>query len=61
MKNVSLKRQIGSASTEWTILTLLVVAALFAPIAGDGQSTMGLIMETMQGFHKHGSKAYGLP
>lgn len=56
-----LRKQQGSVSTEWTISTLIMIAALFAPLAGDGQSVMAVLMESLQGFHKNGSAIFSLP
>lgn len=54
-------KQRGNVTTEWTVVTLVLVAALFAPIVGNGQSVMGLLMDSLQGFHKHSSFVLSLP
>lgn len=54
-------KQRGNVSTEWTISTLIMIAVLFAPLGGDGQSVMGVMMDSLQGFHKHGSAIFSLP
>ncbi len=54
-------KQRGHVSTEWTVTTMLMIAALFLPIAGDGQSVVALLMESLQGLHKHNSFVLSLP
>lgn len=54
-------KQRGHVSTEWTVATLLMLGALFLPIAGDGQSVLALLMESVQGLHKHSSFVLSLP
>lgn len=54
-------KQRGNVTAEWTVVMLVLVAALFAPIAGNGQSVMGLLMDSLQGFHKHSSFVLSLP
>ncbi len=60
-KQRAFSKQRGHVATEWAVATMILVAALFAPIAGDDQSVMGLLMESIQGFHKHNSFVSSLP
>lgn len=60
MRSRLFTKQRGHVSTEWTVATLLMLGALFLPIA-DGQSVMALLMESVQGLHKHSSFILSLP
>ena len=60
-RRASLKQQRGSTSTEWTVATLILLAALFVPAGAGGQSAMGFMMESLQNFHKHTTYVYSLP
>ena len=60
MRTSLFTKQRGHVSTEWTVATLLMLGALFLPIA-DGQSAMALLMENVQGLHKHSSFVLSLP
>ncbi|MEM8499607.1 MAG: hypothetical protein AAF542_16410 [Pseudomonadota bacterium] len=55
------RRQRGSTSTEWTVATLILLAALCVPAGANGQSVMGFMMESLQNFHKHTTYVYSLP
>ncbi len=55
------KHQRGATSTEWTVATLILLAALFVPAGPSGQSVMGFMMESLQNFHKHTTYVYSLP
>lgn len=61
MQSRNFSKQRGHVVTEWVVVTMILIFALFAPIAGNGQSVMGLLMESIQGFHKHNSFVLSLP
>lgn len=61
MHSRNFSRQRGHVVAEWVVVTMILIVALFAPIAGNGQSVMGLLMESIQGFHKHNSFVLSLP
>ena len=60
MRTALFSKQRGHVSTEWTVATLVMLGALFLPIA-DGQSVLALLMESVQGLHKHSSFVLSLP
>lgn len=57
-----MRRQRGSVSTEWVIVTLIMIMALFAPVpGGDGRSVMALFMDALRGFYMNTSYLMSLP
>ena len=61
MRSRQFSRQRGHVASEWVLVTMILIVALFAPIAGNGQSVMGLLLDSIQGFHKHSSFVLSLP
>ncbi len=61
-KKQSLTRQQGSISTEWVVLTAIMLVALFVPLpGGDGRSVMALFMDALKGFYMNSSYLLSLP
>ncbi len=60
MRTALFSKQSGHVSTEWTVATLVMLGVLFLPIA-DGQSVLALLMESIQGMHRHSSFVLSLP
>lgn len=58
---VSLKRQAGSVSLEWTLATLVMLVALFVPLPGADRSLMALFMDALRGFYMNTSYLLSLP
>lgn len=56
-----MKKIKGSVSVEWTLVTLLMIVMLFAPMPGSEQSLVGLMMESIRNLNEHGSFLYSLP
>jgi len=58
-----MKKSRGHVSVEWTIITLVMLVALFAPVIGSdpSQSVVGLMMESIKNYSEHGSFLYSLP
>ncbi|MEE9424943.1 MAG: hypothetical protein V3V18_08170 [Methylococcales bacterium] len=56
-----LNKQRGSVSTEWVIVTMIMLLALFAPLVGGNQSVMSLFMDALRGFHQNSSFLLSLP
>lgn len=59
MKNLNFQK--GSVSTEWVILTFIMVMVFFAPIPGSDQSLAGMMVEAIKGFYKNLSFLVSLP
>lgn len=55
------KKQSGHVAVEWVMVTLLITMALFAPIPGENQSVMGVLMDSIRDFHRNSSLHYSLP
>ena len=55
-----IKNQRGQASTEWTIATFIIIAALFVPFTGD-KSAVSLFMDAVRTHHKDTSFILSLP
>ena len=60
-KKVLLKNQSGHVALEWVLVTLILTLVLFAPVTGDGQSVMGMLMEAIRDFDRNRSLLYSLP
>ena len=54
--------QKGSATVEYTIVTLIVITALFVPLGGEGSlSGVGLLLQGLRNFQMHSSFLLSLP
>lgn len=58
---MSKHQQRGSVSTEWVVVTAIMLLALFAPLPGGDKSVMAVFMDAMRSFHQHGSYLVSLP
>ena len=56
-----LKKQAGHVTTEWVMITFILVIALFAPMGDGDQSVMGYLMDSIRNFHRNSSFLYSLP
>ncbi len=54
-------KQNGNVSAEWAMLTFMVVMAFFAPLPGENQSIMAIVMEAIRGFYANMSLLLSLP
>lgn len=61
MNNVMNSKQKGHASIEWVVVTLIMVVALFAPIPGEDQSVVGMLMVAMRDFYASMTLLLSLP
>lgn len=59
MRN-SIVRQLGHVSFEWTLVTLIVMTALFLPLDGDKSAVVSL-MDAVRSYHANASFAFSLP
>jgi hypothetical protein len=55
------RRQQGSSMVEWAIVTLIMVLVLFAPIPGQNESALSLLMQAIRGFYANTSLLLSLP
>jgi len=56
------KLQRGSAAVEYTVVTLIVIGALFVPLNGAGSlSGVGLLLQGLRNFQMHSSFLLSLP
>lgn len=60
-KDRMMHRQKGSVAVEWTMVTFMLIVVLFAPVFGENQSIMGLLMDSIRGFYENSSLLYSLP
>lgn len=56
-----INRQNGHVSTEWVVVTFVIVVALFTPMPESGQSAMGMMMQAIREFYEHHSFLLSLP
>jgi hypothetical protein len=57
-----INKQTGNISTEWSVVTLIMLLALFAPLPGsNGLSIMNIFMDALRGFHQNSSFLLSLP
>lgn len=55
-------RQGGSATVEYTLVSLAVIAALFIPLGGEGSlSGVGLLLQGLRNFQMHTTYLLSLP
>lgn len=54
-------RQSGHASTEWAVLTFIMVMVMFAPVTDDGQSIVGMLMAALRDYYSNLSLLLSLP
>jgi len=54
-------KQQGNVSTEWVMVTFFLIAALFVPVNGENSSVVGMLMESLKGFHENSSFLFSLP
>lgn len=54
-------KQQGHVSTEWVLVTFLMVIALFAPMPNSDQSVVGYMMQAIREFYEHISLLLSLP
>lgn len=55
------ERQSGSASIEYTVLTLVVVTTLFVPLPGLGESLVETVVSALRQFQSNTTYLYSLP
>lgn len=54
--------QRGAASVEYTVVTLMVIVALFIPLKGEGSlSGVGLLLQGLRNFQMHSTFLLSLP
>ncbi len=58
MRNFRIER--GQVSTEWLIVTAVLMAALFIPIDGD-QSAVAMFVQAVKDFHANSVYSLSLP
>lgn len=61
MNKVMYSAQTGHVSIEWVVATLIMVMALFAPIPGEDQSVVGVLMMAMRDFYASMTLLLSLP
>lgn len=54
-------RERGSASVEYTVLTFVVVTALFLPLPGLGESLVETMVSALRQFQANTTYLYSLP
>lgn len=54
-------KQKGHASTEWAVVTFIMVMALFAPVTDDGKSVAGIVMGGLRDYYSSMSFLLSLP
>lgn len=55
------QRQRGAAAVEYTLVTLLVVAALFAPVGDTDASLVERLLDAFRGFQAHSIYLLSMP
>ncbi len=55
------KRQNGSASVEYAVLTFVVVTVLFVPLPGLGESLVETLASALRQFQANTTYLYSLP
>jgi len=54
--------QSGAATVEYTVVTLIVISALFVPLGGPGSlSGVGMLLQGLRNFQMHSSFLLSLP